>query len=268
MANIVSGVLYGEGYARKIIPFYRELWEKQSLDPLPAIFDTPKSSNEKSLDCRVDELLPRVLSAIQAGNVPALRDLTRELVAPPLLPKTSLRASKVKMIGAMGSAFHVAQESGASRAYLDPLYGRFLRSVDEVDSPLLFANSFSEILSELAITVMKGNQVGSSVKVRLMDKYLHEHFREKLDIIELAGTVGLSPSYASTLFKLETGKTISERVLLYRVEAAEEMLIKTDKNVAEIAALVGFPLPNYFAKMFKRITGRSPRDYRKKISKI
>ena len=78
----------------------------------------------------------------------------------------------------------------------------------------------------------------------------------------LAEQVNLSPSYLSDLLKKETGKNAQEHIHFYLIEQAKTYLIHTEKNINEIAYSLGFEYPQYFNKLFKQKTGKTPLEYR------
>jgi AraC-like DNA-binding protein len=78
----------------------------------------------------------------------------------------------------------------------------------------------------------------------------------------LAEKVILSPSYLSDLLKKETGKNAQEDIHFYLIEQAKSYLINTEKNINEIAYRLGFEYPQYFNKLFKQKTGKTPLEYR------
>lgn len=78
----------------------------------------------------------------------------------------------------------------------------------------------------------------------------------------LADIVNLSPSYLSDLLKKETGKSAQEHIHFYLIEQAKTYLINTEKNISEIAYNLGFEYPQYFNKLFKQKTGKTPLEYR------
>lgn len=78
----------------------------------------------------------------------------------------------------------------------------------------------------------------------------------------LAEQVNLSPSYLSDLLKKETGKNAQEHIHFYLIEQAKTYLINTEKNINEIAYSLGFEYPQYFNKLFKQKTGKTPLEYR------
>lgn len=78
----------------------------------------------------------------------------------------------------------------------------------------------------------------------------------------LADMVHLSPSYLSDLLKKETGKNAQEHIHYYLIEEAKSLLLNSDKNISEIAFNLGFEYPQYFNKLFKQKTGKTPMEYR------
>jgi AraC-like DNA-binding protein len=78
----------------------------------------------------------------------------------------------------------------------------------------------------------------------------------------LAERVHLSPGYLSDLLKKETGKNAQEQIHFYLIEEAKKHLLSTDKNINEIAYNLGFDYPQYFNRLFKQKTGKTPVEFR------
>ena len=78
----------------------------------------------------------------------------------------------------------------------------------------------------------------------------------------LADNVNLSSNYLSDLLKKGTGKNDQEHIHFYLIEQAKTYLINTEKNINEIAYSLGFEYPQYFNKLFKQKTGKTPLEYR------
>ncbi len=81
-----------------------------------------------------------------------------------------------------------------------------------------------------------------------------------------ASQVCLSTNYFSDLIKKETGKTAQEYIHLAVVERAKEFLAENNLTVSEIAYELGFNYPHHLNRMFKRIVGMTPNEYRKRIA--
>lgn len=72
----------------------------------------------------------------------------------------------------------------------------------------------------------------------------------------------LSPHYFSDLLKFETGKSVYEYFQSKRFEASKEMLLDSRNTVSMVAYQLGFPNVQYFSRIFKKITGIAPNEYR------
>lgn len=104
------------------------------------------------------------------------------------------------------------------------------------------------------------------VIVSQIDKILRAYFKQEekgLPTVKyLAEQVHLSPNYLSDLLKKETGKNTQDHIHFYLIEAAKNILLSTDKPVSEIAYSLGFEYPQYFNKLFKQKTGKTPIEFR------
>ncbi|MCM1218747.1 MAG: helix-turn-helix transcriptional regulator, partial [Lachnospiraceae bacterium] len=81
-----------------------------------------------------------------------------------------------------------------------------------------------------------------------------------------AGKVCLSPNYFGDLIKKETGKSAQEYIQLTVMSKAKELLTETDKTVSEIAYELGFNYPHHLSRVFKKVVGMTPNDYRMQAS--
>lgn len=95
--------------------------------------------------------------------------------------------------------------------------------------------------------------------------YIRANFTNPaLTLSEVARAVYVSPSYLSHLFKKELAYTVNDFITLLRIEEAKRLLRQNSLPVREIGELVGYYNPSYFVQVFKKITGVTPLDYRKK----
>lgn len=99
-------------------------------------------------------------------------------------------------------------------------------------------------------------------------KYLQEHYNETVRLEDVAARVGFNSAYFSTLFKKETGKTLSEYLIELRISRARNLLTDTDEPVSDISEQAGYTDLKYFSKIFKRKTGLTPSEYRKLYQKV
>tara|TARA_R110002049_G_scaffold309014_2_gene515822 strand:- start:1811 stop:2719 length:909 start_codon:yes stop_codon:yes gene_type:complete len=84
------------------------------------------------------------------------------------------------------------------------------------------------------------------------------------NINEIAEKMSISQRYLSDTLKQETGKTTTEHLQLFLIDAAKNILLIPDKSISEIAYALGFEYPQYFSRLFKKKEGLSPTEYREK----
>ena len=72
----------------------------------------------------------------------------------------------------------------------------------------------------------------------------------------------MSANYFGDLIKRETGKSAQEYIQIKIIEIAKDKLYSPDKSINEIAYELGFKYPHHFSRMFKKVVGSSPSDYR------
>jgi AraC-like DNA-binding protein len=97
-------------------------------------------------------------------------------------------------------------------------------------------------------------------------EHLNTAYDREISVEEMARIAGLSQAWFSTTFKKETGVAASEYLIEIRIIKACELLNQTRKSVSEICYAVGFKDQSHFTKVFKRIMGMTPLDYRKDIA--
>ena len=100
---------------------------------------------------------------------------------------------------------------------------------------------------------------------RLLDEYFDSDapLQEGLPTVKyFADKVFLSANYFGYMIKKQTGQTASEYIQKKLIERAKETLLGTDKTTSEIAYELGFQYPQHLSRMFKRMTGCTPNEFR------
>lgn len=100
---------------------------------------------------------------------------------------------------------------------------------------------------------------------RLLDDYFagDRAQREGLPSVKFcAGELCLSPNYFGDMVKKETGKTAQEYIQLKLIDAAKERVLDPDKTISQVAYEMGFQYPQHFTRLFKKVVGCTPNEYR------
>ncbi|PWW00903.1 two-component system response regulator YesN [Paenibacillus cellulosilyticus] len=104
-----------------------------------------------------------------------------------------------------------------------------------------------------------------SDQLREIKSFIDAHIgNDKLSLQDAAAHVRMSPSHLSKVFAQETGETFIEYVMQMRIRKAMELLLSTNDKTYEVAFKVGYNDAHYFSGVFRKATGMTPRDFRKR----
>ena len=143
---------------------------------------------------------------------------------------------------------------------------------DHIEQSLESCHSISQI-SEFLINLLQEarqtheahNNSTTSV-ITLLQDYIDEHYSENISLDDLASHVYLSPKYISDVFKRKTGVNFSEYLVSRRIEMAKRFLQDPRYRIVDISEMVGYHDSKHFSKLFKKMTGITPAQYRKLYS--
>lgn len=94
--------------------------------------------------------------------------------------------------------------------------------------------------------------------------YIQEHYREEIGRNEIGAFFYLAPEYLAKMYKRKTGRNLKDYINEYRLEKAKELLSDEGVRVGDVAAEVGFCNFSYFSTLFKKYTGVTPNEFRRK----
>lgn len=156
---------------------------------------------------------------------------------------------------------HVARRGPRTAAFiLQALNELTWRPEDQQTSLLLLRSLLS---SALDLTLHPTETLSRSQTLfEAIRNYIEENYRSALSRESVANAFYISPSYLSHLFQKEANMRFNEYLNHVRLEHAKELLKQYDLKVKEIATHCGFNDSNYFCRLFKQQTNRSPSQYR------
>ncbi|MBR6503078.1 MAG: helix-turn-helix transcriptional regulator [Clostridia bacterium] len=173
-----------------------------------------------------------------------------EMAAPDILfPFTSFSAPK---------AMEIPQKS---RNFIETILNEIVKNKDKIQFCEALINTLLLKFGDNFNLQAKDTAYSSSQK---MTFYIINHFREKITLNEIAAAAGLTPSYASAVFKYEMQINFKEYLDNIRFDYAKKLLNYSSRTVLQICCDSGFEDYPNFIRRFKLRFGESPTNYRKK----
>ena len=91
--------------------------------------------------------------------------------------------------------------------------------------------------------------------------YIHQHYREQISLDDLARISNFSKYHLCKKFKEKTKTSIINYILMVRIDKAKELLLQNQDRIFVIAQKVGFNDTSYFNRIFKKVTGYTPKEF-------
>jgi len=202
-------------------------------------------------------------SEIRAGNEGAVSSILREWSE--WLGK--LPADQVKLIASQMILFVLRVVRGSHRprpeedARPDPL----LRLAAMRD-PAEIVRFAGDCFLDIGRSIRRSRENGVPFMFEQAKKWIRERLHEDVGLNDLARHLHLSPKYVSARFKQVTGESFADYVTRIRFDRSRELLLDPARKVSEVAEAVGFADTNYFSIAFKRHTGLTPTEFRRRYS--
>lgn len=143
------------------------------------------------------------------------------------------------------------------------------------DAPLGGEQMIKNLMEELFILLLR--QVNEkdpdplflsrdTVEDRLAESmvaYIGENARRRLTVAEICQKFSYSATYLEQVFRAHTGTSLARYITAAKIALARQMLRENDLNVTQIAEALGYETPQYFSRVFRKVTHMSPSDYKR-----
>ena len=156
-----------------------------------------------------------------------------------------------------------AEKGGVHPVYLDSASSEFAKKIENSHTVGELETLMKEMFLSYCHLVQKLRLKDYSAPVQRTILYIDTELARDLSLTELAALQDLSPGYLSALFHKETGQTLTHFINQRRVDLAIHLLTNTNLQIQTIAQHCGMVDVHYFSKVFKKYTGKTPKEYRK-----
>lgn len=215
------------------------------------------------------ELETLLLSYVEHGRTEELRQLYRQSPGgrAGTMADNALRQEKNTLICTATLAARAAIRGGLDNETALTLSDIYIQEAEMLDSYTGLARLNARMVMDFTRRVAD-LQCGTC-RSQLMSRartYILAHMGENITTADLSQALGLNRTYLSRRFSAETGMTPGRYVTALRIDEAKRLLSVTRKPLCDIAGFLGFSSQNHFQKVFKRLTGLTPGEYRKQTA--
>ncbi len=179
-----------------------------------------------------------------------------------LAKKSYLRSQKNMAICGITLATRAAIEGGLEWDLARTLSDVYIQNIEESVDVESTIKILHESMYDLAERVQKNKEAKYSEVINLCFRYIYKHIYENILITDIADFVGISPVHLSARFKKEVGQTLKHYILQEKIDEAKKLIILTDTSFLDICMLLNFNDQSYFTKVFKKVTGLTPKQYK------
>lgn len=154
---------------------------------------------------------------------------------------------------------------GYESKHLDQAKYSYFKSIDDAQNSkevIKQLNEFIDGVEQCIDSYQKLNNDNFNRKKLL--QYIKNHYADPLTLTDVAKYFHFNPSYLSSYFSSHKGEGFIEYLNRVRIEEASKLLIEGSTTISEISRMVGYSDHSYFCKVFKKMTGLSPSQYRRK----
>lgn len=271
MLTSFGEVLWGNATDFEVVDLTADLFEISKVMP-------PESENHST-----DDLMLRMkLMETRYGYENELMEMVAqgqvhraESMVTGLLPKDfdqrvsdTLRNRKNYMIISNTLMRKAAEWGGVHPIHLDSISTEFARRIENMPSTDKAQRLLVDMVRGYSQVVRAHSMKNHSPIVQKAMICIASGLANDLSLSALAGALNVNASYLSTLFRKETGQTVTDYVNAMRMQAGANLLKTTQLQVQSIAQHCGISDVNYFSKRFKKYYGITPKQYRQEMQPL
>jgi two-component system, response regulator YesN len=136
----------------------------------------------------------------------------------------------------------------------------------KLDSPGMIPEVFTRLFQELEQnqyrTIRRLDEMEAAKRIEAIVSYVETYYMEDISLEKLSKMFFLTREHISRTFKKETGMTLSKFVTQLRINQAKSWLMETEESIYSIAIMLGYQDEKYFSKLFKKVIGMTPFEFR------
>jgi AraC-type DNA-binding domain-containing proteins len=216
-----------------------------------------------------EELDIQLLSSVEYGDLKSIEAIfnvfsSEPIGIPPVAPD-ALRSLKNIFIYTCGVVSRAALKGGLDYDTVNSITSNYLDQIEALTNHHEVSNLLKQLFLDFTRrTASYRSYLSNSFLVNKIYREIQTHLYEKITTTIIAKNLNMNSSYICRHFKQETGKTITEFTNEIKIEESIRLLETTQIPLIQISTQLGFSSQNYFHTIFKKVTGKTPIDYRTK----
>lgn len=213
----------------------------------------------------------KITHAIATGNEAAVNELNQTMGRlfesfSNRIPNKPLRSSKNICFVFNTICRIAAHKGGVHPVYLDDMSEKYALLIERQISMAGLHKLVNSMTEDYCQLVQSASTHGFSPIVRRAANHVLLNLGDPLSLSKTAQEIGVNASFLSRRFKDEIGITFTDYVNLKRVQQAKYYLSSQASTITDVALMTGFSTVNYFTKVFKKVTGETPKEFRMKTA--
>lgn len=241
---------------------YRNVGRTNEVIGMDAAFAFAGDSSSGSPAPAASDSMLELADLIESGDKDGAVALVEERLAGRDAAGLSVETLTGYYHGLLQAIYYVLHRKGFTAARL--YEGRDWPDARTVAKSVVRYRQWASQAIEAADALLREHRSASPV-VQKVKAIVAERLGEELTREELAAAVYLNPAYLSRLFRKETGMVLTDYILQEKMRKASDLLAGTDRSISEIADSLGYGNFSYFARLFRKVYGATPHDYRKSL---
>jgi AraC-like DNA-binding protein len=178
-----------------------------------------------------------------------------------------LRSMKNGLITVVAVVCRTAMDLGADDIKSYMLSDYYINKIEETADRDNWKNIFQGVIQHYRDLVREGREENYSLQIVRAIRHIKRRLFEPCALRDLARDLQVSPNYLSSLFKAETGLTLTRYIQNVKIEEAKRLMVNREHPLGDIADMLGFASLSYFSRVFKQLNLCSPREYLEKTRK-
>jgi two-component system response regulator YesN len=205
-----------------------------------------------------------LLESVTGSDRPKARKLLGELMGHIFSePGGDFSKVKTRAYEFVAMLSRTATDAGASPDHAFRLSHSFFKKSQDTEDINVLRLSLTKLAGQFIDGVSAFSDAKYAGVIHRALRYMRQNYGGRICLGDVAREAGLSPSHFSRVFKKETGCNFNAYMNTVRIEKGMALMRDGNRTLADIADAVGFKDRSYFTKVFKRVTGVSPRHFMK-----